>query len=161
MSVSGAGPSSSGPLALGALLYLGNDAPTPVALAFRFYLCSVSTSQLLPAPLSMVRNRDPLGQSPGEGIPVDSPALLPLRRAWLPIPALPVSRDVQWRRRSWQFWGRGSLGRGEPRVGELWGGRGRPLLLCSPTLGGDLIIKDPKNPFKGLRHTPCPPAPGE
>lgn len=82
MSVSGAGPSSSGPLALGALRYLGNDAPTPVALAFRFYLCSVSTSQLLPAPLSMVRNRDPLGQSPGEGhhpgptrVPVDSPAL--------------------------------------------------------------------------------------
>lgn len=82
MSVSGAGPSSSGPLALGALRYLGNDAPTPVALAFRFYLYSVSTSQLLPAPLSMVRNRDPLGQSPGEGhhpgptrVPVDSPAL--------------------------------------------------------------------------------------
>lgn len=82
MSVSGAGPSSSGPFALGALRYLGNDAPTPVALAFRFYLCSVSTSQLLPAPLSMVRNRDPLGQSPGEGhhpgptrVPVDSPAL--------------------------------------------------------------------------------------
>lgn len=65
MSVSGAGPSSSGPLALGALRYLGNDAPTPVALAFRFYLCSVSTSQLLPAPLSMVsEEQGPPGSVP-------------------------------------------------------------------------------------------------
>lgn len=77
----GLGPRSSSPLALGASTTLAMTPPTPAALAFTFHLCSVSTSQLLPVPLSLVsEEQGPPWVSP-QG-KATTPA--PLKSLWIP-----------------------------------------------------------------------------